>query len=52
MRMRSSSSLLEYILIALVVVLSVSVTFEYVWPVADVFLQLEKVVGTALANTK
>lgn len=45
------ASLFEYILIVLVVALSLSVTFKYVWPVADVFVHLEKVVGTALAGT-
>jgi hypothetical protein len=46
------SSLIEYVLIALVIVLAVSAAFTYVWPIADVFAQLGKVIGTALAGTK
>lgn len=52
MRTRPGSSLFEYILIAIVVALSLSVAFKYVWPVADVFAHLDKVIGTALAGTK
>lgn len=46
------TSLIEYALIALVIVLSVSAAFEYVWPIADVFAQLGNVIGSALAGTK
>lgn len=52
MRTRPGLSLIEYILIALVVVVAVSSAFTYVWPITDVFAHLGKVIGTAVAGTK
>ena len=46
------ASLLEYFLIVLVVAVSLAAAFKYVWPVADVFAHLDKVIGAALAGTK
>jgi len=52
MRTGSGSSLIEYILIALVVVVAVSSAFIYVWPVMEVVLGDFKLLGEALAVTK
>ncbi len=46
------SSLIEYILITLVVVVAVSSAFTYVWPVMEVVLGGFKLLGEALAGTK
>lgn len=45
------TSLIEYVLIALVVVLALSATFTYVWPIADAFAMLGNTLGVALAGT-
>lgn len=46
------TSLLEYALIALVVVVALSATFTYVWPVIEIILGGFQVIGSALAGTK
>lgn len=46
------SQLLEYVLIAVVVFFALEAAFTYVWPVIDSFVNLDKVISSALAGTK
>lgn len=52
MRTRPGSSLIEYVLIALVVVCAVSAAFTYVWPVIEVVMGDFNLLGEALAGSK